>query len=394
MKVLILGGYGVFGGRLAQLLLRDGHDVWVAGRSLQKAERFTERHGGQALQVDRCRDLEPILNVRPEVVVDASGPFQAYRANALRVPEFCLEHQINYLDLSDDGRFTARIGELDDKAKRAGRFALSGASSAPAISAAVVAALAEDLEPVHVIETAIMPGNRASRGRSVIAGLLSQVGAPLRVWRGGQWREVRCWSDPRTYVLRNSRKRQTRAVGVPDLQLFPRHFSARSVIFRAGSELRFMNLGLAALAQFRRLGLFRAAPYFEEVAFRLSGILKALGSDTGAMIVEVTGSAGDKAVTRRWELIVERGDGPFVPTTPVRALLRQPQRIAPGARPERIQPGRDRARDVGSRRDDRHRRDLRGVVVRARAVRSVAAAAPGGAATAHHPRRRELFRVR
>lgn len=33
MKVVILGGYGVFGSRLANLLVRDGHQVWLAGRS-------------------------------------------------------------------------------------------------------------------------------------------------------------------------------------------------------------------------------------------------------------------------------------------------------------------------------------------------------------------------
>lgn len=39
MKVLILGGYGEFPGRLARLLLRDGHEVLVAGRSAQKRSR-------------------------------------------------------------------------------------------------------------------------------------------------------------------------------------------------------------------------------------------------------------------------------------------------------------------------------------------------------------------
>ena len=33
MKIVVLGGYGVFGSGLAELLLRDGHTVWLAGRS-------------------------------------------------------------------------------------------------------------------------------------------------------------------------------------------------------------------------------------------------------------------------------------------------------------------------------------------------------------------------
>lgn len=52
MKVIILGGYGVFGGRLARLSLRDGHEVWVAGRSLDRALRFSREYGGQPLKLD------------------------------------------------------------------------------------------------------------------------------------------------------------------------------------------------------------------------------------------------------------------------------------------------------------------------------------------------------
>jgi predicted dinucleotide-binding enzyme len=38
VKVLLLGGYGVFGARLAKLLVIDGHDVCIAGRSLRAAQ--------------------------------------------------------------------------------------------------------------------------------------------------------------------------------------------------------------------------------------------------------------------------------------------------------------------------------------------------------------------
>ncbi|MBL4787348.1 MAG: NAD(P)-binding domain-containing protein, partial [Cohaesibacteraceae bacterium] len=52
MKIVIAGGYGVFGSRLAELLLRDGHDVWLAGRSQDKAQALADRIGGQPLVVD------------------------------------------------------------------------------------------------------------------------------------------------------------------------------------------------------------------------------------------------------------------------------------------------------------------------------------------------------
>ena len=40
MKVLVIGGAGVFGSRLARLLVRDGHSVTLGGRNLAKAQEL------------------------------------------------------------------------------------------------------------------------------------------------------------------------------------------------------------------------------------------------------------------------------------------------------------------------------------------------------------------
>jgi len=67
MRVLIVGGYDVFGGRLARLLLKDGVNVIVAGRDLQRAREFTSRFGGDALRVDVAGDLTPIATFRRKI---------------------------------------------------------------------------------------------------------------------------------------------------------------------------------------------------------------------------------------------------------------------------------------------------------------------------------------
>jgi short subunit dehydrogenase-like uncharacterized protein len=158
MRVLIVGGYGVFGGRLARLLLKDGVNVTVAGRDLQRAREFTSRFGGDALKLDIAGDLTPVAKSGARVVVDAAGPFQAYGGDPYRLAQFCIENGISYLDLSDDAAFTAGITQLDARAAVAGCFVLSGVSSVPAISAAAVRALSEDLSELFVIETSVVPG--------------------------------------------------------------------------------------------------------------------------------------------------------------------------------------------------------------------------------------------
>ena len=85
MKILVLGGYGTFGGRLAQLLACDARlTLLIAGRSLAKARAFVETHASTRaslvpIELDRDALLDETLRrLSPDVVVDASGPFQSY----------------------------------------------------------------------------------------------------------------------------------------------------------------------------------------------------------------------------------------------------------------------------------------------------------------------------
>jgi saccharopine dehydrogenase-like NADP-dependent oxidoreductase len=333
MRVLILGGYGVFGGRLARLLVQDGAEVIVAGRDAGKAEAFTRQFGGAPLSLDITQDLSPILAAAPEIVVDAAGPFQAYRQDPYRVPRFCIEHGMHYCDLSDDADFTAGIAQLNEAAVEAGCFALSGVSSVPALSAAAVKALAEGFSEILAIETALVPGNRAPRGRSVIASILNQTGEPLKVWAGGEWRLLRGWSDAKAISFGSGFNRRVYVIGAPDLKLFPDAFGARTVIFRAGLELGLMHRSLAVLGKLRARHLLPNLTAFLGPILWASEWLEPFGSDRGAMAVDVTGLLDGQAVTRRWQIIASKGEGPFIPAVPARAIVRKYGSIPPGARP-------------------------------------------------------------
>ncbi|MYM57455.1 saccharopine dehydrogenase NADP-binding domain-containing protein [Thalassovita mangrovi] len=168
-KILILGGTGVFGSKLAQMLLQDGWDVSVTSRSFSKAQKFTDAHGGTPVAWDRAQDPTPLFKDH-QIVVDAAGPFQDYGEDRYRIALQAIEAGLQYLDLSDDGAFTAGISALDELSRSKGVTALSGVSSVPALSSAAVEALARDLDGIDHIEAAILPGNRAPRGLSVMHG--------------------------------------------------------------------------------------------------------------------------------------------------------------------------------------------------------------------------------
>lgn len=321
MKVLILGGTGVFGSRLARMLLEDGWDVTVAGRSLDKARAFARHYGGTPLQLDRSAPLTPHLDGH-FAFVDAAGPFQDYASR--RLAEETVAAGVHYLDLSDDAEFTAGISALDGSARARGVAVLSGVSSVPALSSAAVTELSRGMACITGIESAILPGNRAPRGASVMRSILGQAGAPLRLWRDGEWTQETGWGRQEIVELEPGLSRHSALIGAPDLELFPDAFGAATVTFRAGLELGVMQQGLALIAAARRLGLLREPAKLTPVLHWIAERLERFGTDRGGMLVKVAGrDAAGKGMNRQWALIAETGDGPFIPAIPAVILLRK-----------------------------------------------------------------------
>lgn len=325
MKVLLLGGYGVFGARLARLLCRDGHSVTIAGRNLAQAQVLAEELGCAALHLDRQGALGELKG--HDAVIDAAGPFHAYGGDPYRLPRAAVAAGLHYLDLSDDAAFCEGIVTLDEAARQAGLCVVSGLSTVPALSSAAVRSLAGTDTPL-AIDCAILPGNRSPRGISVMTSILSQAGRPVRVWRGGVWEQASGWSDPADYMLPGGMVREGWLIEVPDLRLFPAHFKADTVIFRAGLELWVMRRALAAFAALRRLYPFAVRSWLVRLFKLAADVMAPFGSGRGGMSVTMIAN-GER---RYWRLLAEEGDGPFIPGVAARTLLRR-STLPVGARP-------------------------------------------------------------
>ncbi len=320
MRVAVVGATGVFGSRLADLLARDGHAVIAVGRR-------------GPVRADRNGDLSALWAALPEAVVDAAGPFHAGGTAPYRLAQACIAHGVHYLDLADDAAFCAGTAVLDTAAKAAGVVVLSGVSSVPALSSAAVASLAAGMTEIDVIDMAILPGNRAPRGRAVVQGILARAGLQFRGWVDGHAVSQRNWSDPEGYGLAPGMLRVGYQIEVPDQRLFPAAFGARTVIFRAGLELAVMGRGLAALSRLRGALGFGMPAWLVAAIHRGAALLAPFGTDAGGMAVSVTGRAAGGWVRRDWRLVVPQGEGPYVPGVAARAALRDIAAITPGARP-------------------------------------------------------------
>ena len=136
--VTVLGGYGIFGGRVAEALARDQIcRVRIVGRSANIGLNFAHRVGAEFYpsMLDDRDALRRAID-GSFLVIHAAGPFQGA---VYHVAEQCIKAGAHYLDLADAREFVAGIGLLDDDARRRRLLVASGVSSTPAITSAMIA---------------------------------------------------------------------------------------------------------------------------------------------------------------------------------------------------------------------------------------------------------------
>jgi hypothetical protein len=323
-RVLVLGGYGTFGGRIAERGAAAGFEMLVAGRSLARAEAFCARRP-RLIPVALDGGLAPTLaRHRPFAIVDAAGPFQGADHEVARA---ALAAGCHYLDIADGSAFVAGIGALDAEARAAGLCAISGASSVPALSGAVAARLAQGLDRVSEVEIALSASSRGTAGRSVIAAILSYIGRPVRLRRGGRWTHAFGWQGLRRFDFEVEgapplRRRLVALADVPDLALLPERLPGRpAVSFFAGTDAPWHNLGLWLLSWPVRWGWLRRPQRFAGPLSALQRLARGRGSLRSAFEMRLFGTAAGRRLERRWTLIAERGDGPEIPSLAVPLLL-------------------------------------------------------------------------
>lgn len=298
----------------------------MCGRSRTKAQAIADQFSDgvrlSAATLDRDRATHAdVAALEAFCVIDAAGPFQA---QSFDFPRAVIEAGAHYVDLADARDFVAGFDALDALAKARGVLAVSGASSTPALSHAVLDEVTKGWRRVDDVEIAISPGFRAMPlGRSVIAAILSYVGRPVRLLRHGRWATAPGWGMTVRRRFGDLGTRPLSLCETPDLDLVPKRFpSVRNAIFRAGVELSVLHYGLWFLSLAVRARWMTSLTPLAEPLGAAAALFRPLGSDSGGMLVGATGvTATGELRKATWTLIAEAGDGPVIPTLPVLSVV-------------------------------------------------------------------------
>jgi hypothetical protein len=333
MRVLVLGAYGVFGARLCKLLAENPQvALTVSGRDIVKAKALCTQLSGsrtsEAIVIDRDTvDGQFLTPLRLDIVIDASGPFQSYGDRPYRVVQACLDAGVNYLDFADGASFVEGIAAFDAQARGQGVFMLSGVSSFPVLTAAVVRRLSADMLSVDSVRGGIAPSPFAIVGRNVIRAIAGYAGQPVDMLRGGKACQGHALTESVGYTIAppgHLPLRHTRfsLVEVPDLRELPKLWpTLQDVWMGAGpvpETLHRMLNALAWLVKWRVLGTLLP---FSSVFFHAINLLR-WGEHRGGMFIEVKGKlVGQVPVHRSWHLLAEGEDGPYIPCMALQAIV-------------------------------------------------------------------------
>jgi NAD(P)-dependent dehydrogenase (short-subunit alcohol dehydrogenase family) len=332
LTILIIGGYGTFGGRLAELLAQDERvTLLIAGRSEERAQRFisTLSAGASKRAVAFDRQAATAADIRAlaaNIVVDATGPFQQYGDDPYRLVRNTVEAGANYMDLADSSAFVGGIDQFDSIARAAGVYVLSGVSSFPVLTAAVLRHLSVGLSEIDTMRGGIAPSPHAVVGRNVIEAILSYAGKPLPLIRDGRKSAGHGLTETMRYTIAppghlplwNTR---FSLVDVPDLLLIPAATPGlRTVWMGAGTRPEFLHQALNGLAWLVRLKLLPSLSWLSGIVFHVQRLLR-WGEHRGGMFVEVLGTGPEGPVRRSWHLAAEGSDGPYIPSMAVQALV-------------------------------------------------------------------------
>jgi hypothetical protein len=162
---------------------------------------------------------------------------------------------------------------------------------------------------------------------SVLRAILSQIGQPLQITRHGDVETVLGLAETEHFELEVDGKRKIKGrlasiVNTPDVAFFPERYNAKTVLFKAGLEVKAFHYALIVGRWLVSSGLVKSLEPFAGLLRWIASWFEWMGSDEGGMKVSLLGRTLEGHYERReWDLIANDGHGTKIPTLPISIML-------------------------------------------------------------------------
>jgi len=335
-NVLIIGGYGNFGSFISQELAKNPDiQVIIAGRSQEKAEAFCDQLDAVNPPIATAFDVydnlsSQLAKLDPFAVIHTVGPFQG---QSYSVAVACIGQGCHYIDLADGRDFVSSIDNLNAAAIAGNVSVISGASSVPCLSSAVVDHFLPEFKCLTSLSYGIATAQHTTRGQATTEAVLSYAGQPFQTLVDGSPQTIIGWQGLRSHRFHELGKRYLANCDIPDLTLFPERYpTLKTVRFFAGLELAFIQIGLWGLSWLVRFRMIKTLASWAGFLLKTSFLFDRIGGDESGFFMKLSGQNNEgRAKSILFELTAKSGHGPFIPCIPAILLA---EKMAKGFGPK------------------------------------------------------------
>lgn len=326
-RILIIGGYGNFGSYITEKLAMEFDlQVIIAGRSIEKCKTFINQLHNMANPVEyHGMDITksfPLEAIRPDIVIHTSGPFQE---QGYQIAQACIEHGCHYLDLADGREFVSGITKLNEKATAQGVTIISGASSVPCLSSAIIENYQSEFHILEELDYGITTAQQTNRGLATTSAILGYTGKPFQTLIDGKMKKVFGWQGLNMRKYPEFGFRALSNCDIPDLELFPNYYpDIKTIRFYAGTEIFFMHFGLWLVSWLVRWKLISSLKPAAKIFHKIARLCDWMGSSNSAFHMKMTGrGSGGLKKTKTITILAKEGHGPFIPCAPAIIIAKE-----------------------------------------------------------------------
>jgi saccharopine dehydrogenase-like NADP-dependent oxidoreductase len=195
-RVLIIGGCGRIGSSIAEdVLAHTQAEVTITGRNPQLGMAALERLGSnvrfQVLDLGQPAQLAEAV-AKADLVIHSAGPFHYREAQVLKT---CIDHRVDYIDVSDERRFTRKALALRAAAETAGITAIINTGVFPGISNSMVRKGVESMEQADSIQLSYVVAGSGGAGVTVMRTTFIGLQRPFEAWIDGRWQSIKPYTD-------------------------------------------------------------------------------------------------------------------------------------------------------------------------------------------------------
>ena len=295
-SVLVVGGYGTIGRTVCtELAERTRREIIAAGRSPEKARSFASSVNGvepRTLDVsDRAGYADALDDIGTVVMcLDQDTP---------RFAETCLEHGIDYVDISPTDALLQEIESFDDLARERKATAVLSVGLSPGMTNLFVTEAADEFDSVDRADITLLLGIGEAFGPDTVKWTIEDALGSFSVRSDGEPLSVIGLTEPRVVNIPGWGRRRAYRANLADQHVLARATNIQTIESRLCYDSRIVTRYLAML---RRTGMYRPVVSLLGVdrIVRLADAVP-FGSNESVIKVEVVGRLDGRAKRiERW----------------------------------------------------------------------------------------------